>query len=305
LRLECRNNPVSTIGDEAGKDPGNLPGPLSSPAKRLGSQYELGYPIRATKLFMKKIFFRLLLVLLVLLVAGAVAAHFFLDAAVKRGVETFGPKLTQVEVKLDAVKLSLLSGSGALSGLVVGNPEGFKSANAISVGSTSLALQPASLLSDKIVIKSIKVQAPEITFEQGLHGNNLNKIKANLAAATGGATKEETAKSGQAGKKLQVDDLVISGGKVRVSVTGLGGATVSLPDIHLSGLGTGPDGITPAELTKEVLNTVLDAAIKQAGTVVADLSKGAKYLTNDAENAATNAAGKVTKSITDLFKKKP
>jgi uncharacterized protein involved in outer membrane biogenesis len=263
----------------------------------------MDYHVNA-KLFMRKILNRLLIVLVVLLVLAAVAAHFFLDAAIKRGVETVGPKLTQTDIKLDAVRLFLLSGSGSLNGLVVGNPEGFKSANAISVGSTSLALQPASLLSDKIVIKSIKVQAPEITFEQGLHGNNLNKIKANLQAAAGGDNKSEPTKPAQAGKKLEVDELVISGGKVRVSVTGLGGATVSLPDIRMSGLGTGPDGITPAELTKEVLNTLLDEAIKQAGTVIADVSKGAKYLTNELQNTATNTTEKVTKSVTDLFKKK-
>lgn len=253
---------------------------------------------------MKKILFRVLLVLILLLLIAAVAGHFFLDAAIKRGIETVGPKLTQVDIKLDSVHLLLLSGSGDLNGLVVGNPEGFKTANAISVGSTSLALRPASLLSDKIVIKSINVQAPEITFEQGLHGNNLTKIKANLQAATGGGSNQEPAKETQGGKKLEVDDIVINGGKLHVSVTGLGGATVSMPPIHLSGLGKGPEGITPAELTKEIMDALLDESIKQAGTVVADVSKGAKYLTNDLGKAATNATEKATKSITDLFKKK-
>ena len=69
----------------------------------------------------------------------------------------------KVQVKLDSVNLSLLSGSGKVQGLIVGNPEGFKTPQAISVGAASLALQPASLLADKIVVESINVQAPEIT----------------------------------------------------------------------------------------------------------------------------------------------
>jgi len=255
---------------------------------------------------MKKFFKRLLLVLVVLAIAGAVAAHFVLDAAIKRGVETIGPKLTQVEIKLDSVRLFLLSGSGGLNGLVVGNPEGFKTPPATSVGSTSIALKPSSLLGDKIVITSINVQAPEITFEESLHGNNLSKILANLEAGSGG--EQGTAKTQEAkpARKLEVEDFVISGGKVRVSLTTLGGisATVSLPEIHLKDLGKDSDGITPAELMKTVLKTLLTEATKQAGTVVADLSKGATYLTKDLGKTATNSVEKATKSITDLFKKK-
>jgi len=255
---------------------------------------------------MKKIMVRLFLVLVVLLVLAAIAVHFFLDDAIKRGVETIGPKLAKVEIKLDAVHLSLLSGSGKVNGLVVGNPEGFKSPSAISVGMASLVLKPASLLSDKIVIQSINVQAPQITYETDLRANNLSKILANLEAASGGQEKEAAKpKETTPAKKLQVDDFIISGGKVRVSVTALGGqsATVSLPEIHLKDLGKDSDGITPADLSKKVLQVVLEAASKEAATVVTDLSKGAAYLTKDLGKTATNSVQKATKSLGDLFKK--
>jgi hypothetical protein len=57
-------------------------------------------------------------------------------------------------------------------------------------------------------------------------------------------------------KKFQVDDIVITGGKVHVSLTVLGckSATVSLPEIRLRGLGTDPEGITAAELTAKILH---------------------------------------------------
>ena len=100
---------------------------------------------------MKKIIVRLLILLVILLVPAVVALHLFLDSAVKKAVEIAGPELMKVQVKLDSVNLSLLSGSGKVQGLVVGNPEGFKTPQAISVGAASLALQPASLLADKIV----------------------------------------------------------------------------------------------------------------------------------------------------------
>lgn len=260
---------------------------------------------------MKKWIFRLFIGLVVLVILGVVAVALFMNGAIKRGVETVGPMVTKTDVRLQSVSLSLLSGSGKIQGLVVGNPEGFKTPSAINVGSASLALSPGSLLSDKILIKSINVQGPEITFETDLKSNNLSKLLANLEAATGG-TQQEPARApappeAKAGKKLQVNDFLISGGKVHVSVTALGGksVTVPLPEIHLAALGTGPDGITPTELTAKVLRTVIESASKEAATAVADIGKGALVLGKDAVGAtATNSVEKVTKSIGDLFKKK-
>src|SRR5437870_1314035 len=125
---------------------------------------------------MKKIIIRIIIGLLVLLVLAAVAVHLFLDGAVKRAVETFGPELTKVQVKLDYVNLSLVTGTGKIRGMLVGNPEGYKSPSAIRVGVGTVTLRPASLLSDKVIVRSINLEGPEVTFETDLTQNNLGKI---------------------------------------------------------------------------------------------------------------------------------
>jgi hypothetical protein len=258
---------------------------------------------------MKKLLLRIGVGLIVLIVLVILGISLFLDGAVKRGIETIGPKLTQVSVKLDNVSLSLLSGAGAIKGLVVGNPAGFKTPQAIRVGSASLALQPRSLFADKVVIKSIRVDAPEITFEYGTGGNNLSKILANVQSAAGSST-NAAAKEESAGKKLEVDEFTITGAKVNVALTQLGGKTVAvtLPDIHLTDLGKGPEGITSAELTKVVLSTLERAVLKAADSAVAnlgkDLSKSADKVVKDLGKGGTGTVDNVTKSLNDLFKKK-
>ena len=262
---------------------------------------------------MKKLIIRLLIALVVVVILAVLAVGLFLDGAIKRGVETFGPRLTKVDIKLQSVSLSLFSGSGIVKGLVVGNPEGFKTPSAISVGETTLALKPGSLLSDKIVIKTINVQAPEITFETDLRHNNLNKILSNLQEATSGGRKEPAKpqepsppKEAKPARKLQVDRFDITGGRIHVRATGLvqGTATIPLPDIHLQDLGTGPDGITPAELTKLVLEAIEKAAAQASSGAVADIGKGALYLTKDAGSLRTNAVDTVTKGLGGLLKQK-
>jgi len=257
---------------------------------------------------MKKLLIRTLIALVALLIVGVLAVSLFLDSAVKKGIETVGPMLAKVEVKLDSVSLSLLSGSGKIKGLFVGNPEGFKTPSAIQVGNASLALQPSSLFGDKVVIKSVLVQAPEITFETDLKANNLSKILANVQAATGGgdASSSKTTAQSKANRKLQVDDFLISGGKIHVSLTTLGGksATVALPEVHLTDLGKGPDGITAAELTSRVIQAIEKEAVKASSGVVSDLAKEASGLTKDLNKTASGAADKLGQGIGGLFKKK-
>jgi uncharacterized protein involved in outer membrane biogenesis len=254
---------------------------------------------------MKKLLIRTLIALVALLILGVLAVKLFLDGAVKRGIEKVGPMLAKVEVKLDSVSLSLLSGSGKINGLLIGNPEGFKSPSAIQVGTASLALQPGSIFGDKVVIKSVLVQAPEITFETDLKANNLSKILANLQAATGGAetSSSKTPTQTKSARKLQVDDFLISGGKIHVSLTALGGksATVALPEVHLTDLGKGPDGITGAELATRVIQAIEKEAVQASSGVVSDLAKDATGLTKDLNKSA---ADKLGQGIGGLFKKK-
>ena len=122
------------------------------------------------------------------------------------------------------------------------------------------------------------------------------------------ALPKEPAQTKEAGasKKLEVDDFLITGGKLRVVVTAFGGkaATVALPEIHLKDMGKDAQGITPAELSRQVLVALVTTATQAAAGAITDLSKGAVYLSNEPGKAVTNSVDKVTKGIGDLFKKK-
>jgi hypothetical protein len=91
---------------------------------------------------------------------------------------------------------------------------------------------------------------------------------------------------------------------VDLSVLGGKSATVPLPEIHLTNLGSGPDGITAGDLTAKILKEVLQAAIPAAEKAVADLGKGATDLLKNAGKGSTESVEKATKGIGELFKKK-
>ncbi len=255
---------------------------------------------------MKNKLVKILVTLAVVAAVALVALFLSLNSIVKNGVTAFGPEVIKAPIQLDGVSISAFSGAGELRGLVVGNPEGFKTPHAVKLGTASLQVKPASLLSDKIVVQSIKADGAEITFEGSLGSSNLGKIQENVdayVAALLGAAKD---KQSAPGKKLQVDELIISNAKINLSLTMLGGksATIPLPDIKLTNLGQGADGITPAEVIKVVTKEVMT---QTTGAVTGFLSGAGKALLDGAKGlggAATDAAKGVTKGLGDLFKKK-
>ena len=233
-----------------------------------------------------------------LVVVGLIVVALFLNGIVKTGMETVGPKLAGVPITLDKINIGLLTGSAKVEGLVIGNPTGYKAPNAISVGLAEVGVNPLSVLSDKIVVRSVHVIAPEITFEGNpLTGNNnISKILDNLNAAAktanaAPATNQTATASAKAAKKLEVDDFLISDAKVHFN-----GATLPLPPIHLSNLGTGPDGITAADLSKRVFSELTGAIIKTVASSATDIGK-------DAGKTATEGVNKIKSGIGSLFGK--
>ncbi len=263
---------------------------------------------------MKKKLLVIAFILLVLVIGAVVVIGFNLDKIVKTAVVTVAPTITKTTVTLDSVSLSLLTGSASFNGLVIGNPDGYKMPFVISVGKAAASLSPGSLLSDKIIIHSVEVRAPEITFEGNpLGANNLKQLLANLSGPVDTNATQTAAASGKPAKKLQVDDFLITGAKVHASITGLDSFTslagistntftLTIPDIHLTNLGQGPDGITGTELAKTVLNQISAAAIKSvADYAKTNLSGAASGILNNIKN--TNTVNQIKKGLGGFFGK--
>jgi hypothetical protein len=254
---------------------------------------------------MRKLFLSVVIVLVVLIVVAVIVVGFFLGTIVKTGMETVGPKITQVSIKVDTVNLSLLTGSARVKGIVVGNPEGYKTPQAISVGSAAVGVNPFSVLSDKIVVRSVRVEAAEITFEGGLGGNNLSKIMDNvnaIAKSGGPASTNTTARAGnEPGRRIEVDDFLITGAIVHVSLPDMGGKemTLPLPDIHLTNLGKGNAGITATDLTRRVLGAITTATVKVVASATTDIGQGAGKAVGEGMNKIIPSIGGLIKKSTN------
>jgi CBS domain-containing protein len=250
-----------------------------------------------------KVFWGVIVGLVILVIAAVMVTALFLDKIVKKGVETVGPQIVKVSVNLDEVHIGLVTGSATVKGLVIGNPTGYKTPNAIRVGTAAIGVDPLSIFSDKIVVHTVVVESPEITFEGGLGGNNLSTIMDNVnAGGKAGAAASAKAAPAKPAKKIEVDDLLITGAKVHVSLTEpvAKEMTLTLPDIHLTDLGKGAGGITATDLTRSVLGAITAATIK---AVAADATNIGKDIGKDVQNLGGGGADKLKQGLGGLLGK--
>lgn len=261
---------------------------------------------------MKKILIGLCVVLVA--VAGGIFyltqnAHKIIQAV----VEEQGSSVTQVPVKLSSVELSLSDLKAGLHGLTVGNPDGFKTDQAISLGEVSVKISEDWSM-DLIVIEEVMIRAPEVTYEIGSDGSNIDAIQRNVEKSTGGsADSSDTASSsdsGETGPKVVINNLYIKDGKINVSASFMDGQSLStgLPDIHLQDIGKESGGASPAEIADQIISSITKYSSSAAGSLdlsslgLADISGKAAEVMGEISGEAEAMGEEAGEAVGDAVK---
>lgn len=229
---------------------------------------------------MKKMLSAVVAAALVLGMIAVGVVSMFLGRIVKSAVEAAGPRVLGAPVSLGLVTISPWSGRGTLRGLVIGNPDGFKSPHAVSVGAVDVEVALSSLLSDTIVVDRVAVREPELIWEIGQGSSNIARLQRNAqdaAAKYGGSAPGAPAEPAKKGKSLLIRDFSVTGGKVGLSATALGseGLSAPLPDVHLTNLG-GKDR-SPAQVAAQAFAAITSSAqgaVSNLGGKALDAARG-------------------------------
>ncbi len=219
-----------------------------------------------------------LLLLLAIIAGGIWYLLSNLDSLVKTAIETYGSAATQTSVTVGRVKLSLTSGSGTVSGLGIGNPQGFTSPQALGVGAIAVQLDTSSLTGNgPIVVKTINIAQPRINYEitggVSLTGvstsSNLQIIQKNVQTYAGGQASAPP--GGPPARKEIITNLYVTGGQVTlIAATILHGkkVTVPLPPLHLTNIGRASGGATPAQIASQVISAIIGQAAQTGATAL-------------------------------------
>jgi hypothetical protein len=243
---------------------------------------------------MKKILLGVAVTVLIGIGGSAWWLYSSLDSLVASAIRQHGPEITGVSVKLASVSIKPADGSAALRGLVLGNPPGFKTERALSLGEISMTLDIGSLTKDVVLIKEISIIKPEVIYEHASGGSNLDVIQRNVekyvAAKAGG---KSVAKDKGPGKKFIIEHVYLKDAKAEVSAEILKGKTVSVPvpNLHLTDIGKKTHGATAGEAVKQIFGAITTSVTKAASSVFSGVVDGVK-----------KGGGAVGDTIKGLFK---
>jgi hypothetical protein len=213
-------------------------------------------------------------VVLVIIVVGIVYLTSNLDSIVKKAIVTLGPQMTGVSVKVSKVGIALTEGRGEIGGLVVGNPKGYKESYAFKLGSIVLAIDPASVTKDVIVVRELKIAAPDLIYEKGSGGSNVEAIQRNVDEYVkthfgGGQPSKDKKDEASPAQRFIIENLQIGNGKVQLA--GIAGkeTDVTLPPVHLRDIGKSRGGMTGGEIASVIIKQMTEGIVASAARALA------------------------------------
>jgi hypothetical protein len=195
----------------------------------------------------------------------------------------------------------VFSGAGTLSGLFVGNPEGFSGDNIFALEQIDMKLDTRSVLSDKVIIEKLHIRSPKISYEKTLRSSNLKQLLENIEASTGGSKEPapgEEADKGP-GKQVVIRDLRIEDATVFVGAMGAGVST-KIPRIQMSDIGEGGEKRSIAEAVRLITQEIFKSVGPALGDVGKTLSEGGQAML---EQAKQKGMDQVNKAAKDAAKK--
>ncbi len=263
-------------------------------------------------------------VVVVVVAAGLILTLSNLGPLVKKTVNTIGPKVTKTDVNVSDVSISIFSGEAKIKDFLLGNPKGFKTAQAMKVGSVYVDIDEGSITQNPIIINKIEIVKPEITYEKISGTDNFKQLLKNVqqsAKSEKQASSKTSSTADKSGKKIVINDVIVKDGKVNLTMAMLAGKEISapLPDIHLKDIGKEKQGATPAEAFEQIFSSLYDSissdsvtqvfndGLKQLGSLK-DLGASGLKTGEDAAKQAADSAAKGVESATEglkgLFNKK-
>jgi hypothetical protein len=237
----------------------------------------------------------------VIFCAVVILVYTSIGSVITAAISEGGTEILGTHVNLQESDFSPTSGEGELIHLTVSNPEKFGEGNAFYFPLIDLQIDPETISSGVMVIKRIRIEAPEILYDITPNGDNLRAVRENIAEAVARAhqTSLYSNAQGQPPVKFVLNDLYITNGVVVVKSGDLSGkkATALLGDIHLENIGLDTNGLFAPELVSEIYAPVLRATSIAALSTDLKLSDQARNILQGAIDETEGVVNKIKQFI--------
>jgi hypothetical protein len=209
--------------------------------------------------------------LLIAVLLGCATGCGRLNRRVEDHIEEVGSELTGVDVEVENVRITLRKAAGEITGLTVGNPDGYADPTAFNMERLLLDLGLlASLGEGPVVLDELVIDSPVVHLEFDKQGNSnledlARAVQANVEPADDmSAEKEPADPDDPCGPlRISVRELRIQGATLDVRRADGTTQCGALPTIALNEVG-GEKGKTPAGLGVTVALAIINQSLRQA-----------------------------------------
>ncbi|MDZ7659088.1 AsmA family protein [Fodinibius sp.] len=207
-----------------------------------------------SKLDLKPVF-QVLFAIIIVGATGALILSLSIDSMVQSSLESTTAEVLNTSVDVEDVSISLLNGSGTIKGFTIHNPEGFSDKPAAKLQEISIKLKVSSLLSNTVIVKEIRVQKPELYYEQKATGNNLDALTGNMGESSPSDT------------NLIVEYLLVENGQVTLAadIGSEKSVKAEFSKIEMEGIGRSGNN-TMEQTIQQILKPVLEKALQEAAS---------------------------------------
>ena len=216
------------------------------------------------------------IVLLLAIIIWQVAAN--LDSIVAGVIEDEGSKALKTDVSVSGVTIDLKAGKAGIAGLTIANPDGYSSAKLFDLEGIEVDLDLSSLSDDVLIIESIRIQNPKVSFEvDETGGNNMQTLMDNMGSGASEGGEEADSEA----LKMIINKFEFSGGQVHAISALKPGEEVDLKldTIKMSNIGKSQGGVTADVVAKEITSELVGAVI--AAAAKAGISKSIEKKTKN------------------------
>lgn len=239
-----------------------------------------------------KLFRRILLGVVLLLIVVGAGIYFYLDRIVKTTIETQATTSLNLQTTLNSASLALFGGKVNLSQLQIGSPKGFTAPHMFEMGDLGVVVDYGQLTKEPVRIKQIIIKQPRFVLEQADGKMNFKAVMDTLPKS------DPNAKL----MKVIIDELTVTDALVDVrlgNIPGLGEMKpieVKVPSMTLRNIGNSDKAMNGAAL-KDVVMQVATALAGKAGDAAnfPDQLKG--LLKNNLTDVAGKLGGEFTKQL--------
>jgi len=198
----------------------------------------------------------------ILVVAGGAYFYVNMGSIAKQMTEKVATDALGVSVRIADMQISLEDKKVVVRNIRIANPKGYNKSEAITIN--EIVVVGESFSKELLTFSRVSVDGTMANLEVSPNGTNLGDIKKIVDGKS--AASGSSGSSVSTAPKVIVKKLSITKAQLNPSVTLLDKdlAFVTVPDVHLSGIGQKENGLVAQEAVEQIATALLDQLNKSA-----------------------------------------